>query len=79
MGCHISYIAANKVIIEQKLVFIIEMMLLNHPDFWRSFKKYFIRIAKYIYIVLVNIRNIIVKYFHCGPIQFVCMGQSSEA
>ena len=34
-----------------------------------SFKKYFIRIAKlYICMVLVNIRNIFVKYSHCGPI-----------
>ena len=35
------------------------------------FKKYFIQIAKlYIFIVLVNIKNIHVKYSHCEPIHF---------
>ena len=47
-------------------------MLLIHPEFWQfSLKKYLIRIAKlYICIVLVNIRNIYVKYSHCGLILF---------
>ena len=47
-------------------------MLLNYQensDNLFSFKKYFIRIASlYICIVLVDIRNIYVMYFHCGPI-----------
>ena len=34
-----------------------------------SFEKYSIKIAKlYICIVLINIRNIYVKYSHCGRI-----------
>ena len=54
------------------------MLLLIHLDY---FKKYFIRIAKlYICMVLVNIRNIYVKYYHCGPVHFkiiVIMGMEA--
>ena len=36
-----------------------------------SFKKYFVRIVKlYIWTVLINIRNIYVKYSNCEPIHF---------
>ena len=43
-------------------------MLVSKPPI-TSLKKYFIKIAKlYICIVLVNIRNIDVKYSHYGPI-----------
>ena len=50
------------------------MLLLNHPDNFFSFKKYFIRITKlYFCIVLVNIRNIYAKYSECGPIHFICL------
>ena len=49
-----------------------EMVLLNRPELFKHFfsvKKYFM--AKlYICIVLVNIRNIYVKYSHCGSIHF---------
>ena len=39
-----------------------------------SFKIYFVRVAKlYIYIFLINFRNIYVKYCHCGPINFKAM------
>ena len=55
-------------------------IIIHHTDFVTkpprnqhlfSFKKYFIRIAKLcICIALVNIRNIYIKYSHCGPINF---------
>ena len=45
------------------------MLLLNHPDNLFSFQEYLIKIAKLnISVVLVNIKNIHVKYSHCGPI-----------
>ena len=48
------------------------MLLLNTPDNIFPCKKYFIRIALlYNCNVLVNIRNIYVKYLHCGHINNV--------
>ena len=45
-----------------------QLFLLNNLF---SFKKYSIRIAKlYFVLFLFNIRNIDIKYSHCGPIHF---------
>ena len=51
------------------------MLLLNLPELCSdnvySFKKYFIRIAKqHICNALANIRNIYIKYTHCGLMNF---------
>ena len=48
------------------------MLLLNHSelkDMLFPFKKYFLRIAK-LYIFMIVVKNIYVKYSHCGPIHF---------
>ena len=62
-------------VIEQQLLFLIQMLLLKHPELLQFifFQEVFliIRISKfYVCTVLVNIRNIYVKYSHCRPIQF---------
>ena len=66
------YTAANKVLLKIIIhhINVVTNALRTLDNLYLS-RNIFIRIAKlYICIVLVSIRNIYVKYSHCGPIHF---------
>ena len=78
--CIFEIIFRNTIQLKQcyrtKILFIIYMELLGHPELWQfTFFQEIFRKNSQTILVLVNTRNIYVKYSHCGPIHIKCFNQ----